>query len=157
MPSLLTGVVLVALVVPAAVIDLRRRAIPDRLTLPGAIAALVLGAATGDPVVVAERVAAGAAAGGFLLTAALARPGAMGLGDVKLAGVLGLLLGPAVAVALLVALVAGTLAGGVVAARHGLARARRATIPFGPFLGLGAIVGFAAGTDLIARYLAAVG
>ncbi len=59
------------------------------------------------------------------------------MGDVKLAAVMGLVLGRAVAPALLVALLAGTLAGIVVMARHGIRQGRRTAIPFGPFLALG--------------------
>jgi leader peptidase (prepilin peptidase)/N-methyltransferase len=62
----------------------------------------------------------------------------MGLGDAKLAGVLGLGLGPPVAVALLGALAAGALYGAGLAAVRGVAAARVATVPFAPFLGLGA-------------------
>ena len=66
--------------------------------------ALVLGTAL-DPSGESTRLIAGAAAGGFLLLAALAYPGGMGMGDVKLAGVMGLFLGSAVAPAILIALV----------------------------------------------------
>jgi leader peptidase (prepilin peptidase)/N-methyltransferase len=147
-PSTPTLIVLAAALVPAVALDLRRRVIPDWVTGPAALAALGVALADGGGAAVAPRVAAGALAGGFLLAAALARPGAMGLGDVKLAAVLGLLLGPRVAAALLVALLAGTAAGAALALRIGLARARRATIPFGPFLALGAVA--ACGADALA-------
>ena len=58
----------------------------------GAVLALAIGLAL-DPAGEPERLIAGAAAGGFLLLAALAYPGGMGMGDVKLAGVMGLFLG----------------------------------------------------------------
>jgi leader peptidase (prepilin peptidase)/N-methyltransferase len=63
----------------------------------------------------------------------------MGLGDVKLAAVLGLYLGREVVAALLVAFVSGSLLGLALIARHGWA-ARSRTIPFVPFLSLGALV-----------------
>ena len=85
--------------VPAALIDLEYRIIPNRMTAVGAIAALVVGTAL-DPSGEPARLIAGAAAGGFLLLAALAYPAGMGMGDVKLAGVLGLMLGAAVAPAI---------------------------------------------------------
>jgi leader peptidase (prepilin peptidase)/N-methyltransferase len=157
--SALLGVTLVAVVVPASWIDLDRRLIPNRLTAAGALAAVAIGLAT-DPARVPVQLAWGAAAGGFLLTAALARPGGMGMGDVKLAAVLGLLLGSAVVVALLVALIAGTLMGVALATRAVRRRSadareslRTATIPFGPFLALGALVAWFAGADLLAAYL----
>jgi leader peptidase (prepilin peptidase)/N-methyltransferase len=81
-------------------------------------------------------------AAGFLLAAALVRPDGMGLGDVKLAGVLGIYLGAAVIEAMVVAFAAGSLAGLVLLARHGWA-ARSSTIPFAPFLALGALLAIA--------------
>jgi leader peptidase (prepilin peptidase)/N-methyltransferase len=74
-----------------------------------------------------------------LLAPALLRPGSMGIGDVKLAAVLGLYLGAAVVAALLVAFLAGTVTGVVMLVRHG-PRARRMAIPFVPYMALGALV-----------------
>jgi len=151
-PDLALGAVLVALLVPAALVDLDRRLIPNALTGPAALAAVALGVAL-DPGGQVERLAAGALAGGALLAAALARPDGMGLGDVKLAAVLGLLLGAPVAVALLVALACGVLAGAVVVARVGLAAGRRAAIPFGPSLAAGGVAAVLAGRPLLELYL----
>lgn len=150
--EVLLGLALVALLVPIALIDLDHRIIPNRLTALGAAAALAIGAAA-DLDGVPQQLIAGAAAGGFLLLAALARPGGMGMGDVKLAGVLGLFLGREVAVALLVALLAGTLAGAVVMARRGVGEGRRTAIPFGPFLALGGAVALFAGPAIVDWYL----
>ena len=151
--DMLLGLVLAGLLVPIALIDLDHRIIPNRLTAVGAVAALAIGAAT-DLDGVPQQLVAGAAAGGFLLLAALARPGGMGMGDVKLAGMLGLFLGREVAVALLVALLAGTLVGVVVMARRGMQEGRRTAIPFGPFLALGGFVALLAGPALVDWYLA---
>ena len=153
--DLLLGLVLVALLVPIALIDLDHRIIPNRLTALGAVAALAIGVAT-DPGGVPEQLIAGAAAGGFLLLAALARPGGMGMGDVKLAGMLGLFLGREVAVALLVAFVAGTLVGVGVMARRGVGEGRKTAIPFGPFLALGGVVGLLAGPAIVDWYLSTI-
>jgi len=76
----------------------------------------------------------------------------MGLGDVKLAAVMGLFLGRNVAPAILVALLAGSIVGLAMIARHG-ASARKQAIPFGPFLALGGIVGLLAGDQLVSWYL----
>lgn len=76
--------VLILLLVPAALIDLEHRIIPNRLTGAGALLALALGSAL-DPAGEPARLIAGAAAGGFLLLAALAYQG--GWANVKLAGV----------------------------------------------------------------------
>ena len=82
------SVALILIVVPAALIDLEHRIIPNRITALGAVLALVIGLAL-DPAGEPERLIAGVAAGGFLLLAALAYPGGMGMGDVKLAAVWG--------------------------------------------------------------------
>ncbi len=152
--DVLLGLVLVALLVPIALIDLDHRLIPNALTATGAVAALAIGLAS-DPGGVPEQLIAGAAAGGFLLAAALARPGGMGMGDVKLAAMLGLLLGREVTVALLAAFLAGTLVGIVVIVRRGVQEGRKTAIPFGPFLALGGVVALLAGPALIDSYLSA--
>jgi leader peptidase (prepilin peptidase)/N-methyltransferase len=145
------SVMLVLLVVPAALIDLEHRIIPNRLTAAGAILALALGTAL-DPAGEPERLLAGAAAGGFLLLAAIAYPGGMGIGDVKLAGVMGLFLGRSVAAAMVVALLSGVLVGMLIIARKGARAGRKTAVPFGPFLTLGALVAVFAGEQLVSVY-----
>lgn len=146
------NVALVLLLLPIALIDLDHRIIPNRLTALGAVLALGLGTAL-DPGGEPERLIAGAAAGGALLLAALAYPGGMGMGDVKLAAVLGLFLGRAVAPALLIALLAGVVAGVAIMARKGTARGRKTAVPFGPFLALGALVAVFAGDPIVHWYV----
>jgi leader peptidase (prepilin peptidase)/N-methyltransferase len=92
------------------------------------------------------------AAGGFFLLAALAYPRGMGMGDVKLAALLGLYLGSSVAPALLAAMLSGTLVGGAIIARKGVAEGRKTAVPFGPFLALGALVGLFAGPEIVDWY-----
>jgi leader peptidase (prepilin peptidase)/N-methyltransferase len=146
------GIALILLIVPIALIDLEHRIIPNRLTLSGAVIALVLGTAL-DPAGEPERLIAAAAAGGFLLVAALAYPGGMGMGDVKLAAVLGLYLGGEVAVAVFVALLAGVAFGLIVIARKGAAAGRKTVLAFGPFLALGGAAAVIAGERLLDAYL----
>jgi leader peptidase (prepilin peptidase)/N-methyltransferase len=146
------GIGLILLVVPIALIDLETRLIPNKLTLPGALLAVGLGLAF-DPSGEPSRLIAGAAAGGFLLIAVLAYPGGMGMGDVKLAAVMGLFLGSAVAPALLVALLSGSAVGAVIIARKGASAGRKTAVPFGPFLALGAIVAVFAGAPLVHVYV----
>jgi leader peptidase (prepilin peptidase) / N-methyltransferase len=146
------SILLILLVVPAALIDLEHRIIPNKLTALGAVLALLIGLAL-DPAGEPERLIAGAAAGGFLLLAALAYPAGMGMGDVKLAAVLGLLLGRAVAPALLVALLCGALVGAAIIAHKGAREGRRTAVPFGPFLALGALVAVFAGQDMVQLYV----
>jgi leader peptidase (prepilin peptidase) / N-methyltransferase len=140
--DLLLALGLLAVLVPVTVIDLRRRVVPDAITGPAAAGAVAAALAL-DRGFVGQQLAAGAAAGGFLGAAALAAPDGMGMGDAKLAAVLGLYLGRAVAAALVVALVAGSIAGAAIVARRGLGAGRRATLPFAPFLALGALVALA--------------
>lgn len=145
------NVAFILLLVPIALIDVEHRIIPNKLTALGAIVALVLGTAL-DPSGEPQRLIAGAAAGGALLIAAMAYPGGMGMGDVKLAGVMGLFLGSAVAPAMLIALFAGVLFGGFVVARKGALAARKTAVPFGPFLALGSLVAIFAGAQLVDLY-----
>ncbi len=105
-----------------------------------------------DPSTLDERAIAAVAAGGFLLVVALLYPRGMGMGDVKLAAMMGLYLGRAVAPALLIGFAAGALVGIAMMARHGSA-ARKRAIPFGPFLALGGIVGLWAGDEIVDWYV----
>jgi leader peptidase (prepilin peptidase)/N-methyltransferase len=146
------GLALVAVLVPVAFIDLDHRIIPNAIVLPGAVAAIAIVAAT-EPSELAEHLIAGAAAAGFLLVAVLAYPRGMGMGDVKLAGVLGLYLGRSVGPAMLVALLSGTIVGVVIIARKGAAEGRKTAVPFGPFLALGGLVGLFFGPDIVDWYL----
>jgi leader peptidase (prepilin peptidase)/N-methyltransferase len=146
------GLALVAVLVPVAFIDLDHRIIPNAIVLPGAVAAVAIVAAT-EPSKLGEHLIAGAAAAGFLLVAVLAYPRGMGMGDVKLAGVLGLYLGRSVGPAMLVALLSGTIVGVVIIARKGAAEGRKTAVAFGPFLALGGLVGLFFGPDIVDWYL----
>ncbi len=145
------GLILVAALVPIVLIDLEHRLIPNRITAPAAAAAVLAGV-LGDLDGVPEQLIAGAAASGFFLLAALAYPRGMGIGDVKLAGVMGLCLGRAVAPAVLIGLVAGVVAGAVIVARVGATAGRKTAVPFGPFLALGAVVALFAGDAIVGWY-----
>jgi leader peptidase (prepilin peptidase)/N-methyltransferase len=118
--------------------DLERRIIPNRIVVPAWIAVLLahLALHPGDWV---EWLVASFGAGAFFLAVALAYPAGLGMGDVKLALLIGAALGWAVVSALFI----GTLASGIVAAvmllREGSA-ARKRAIPLGPFLAAGAII-----------------
>jgi leader peptidase (prepilin peptidase)/N-methyltransferase len=143
---------LVTLLVPVSLIDLDHRIIPNVLVGPAALVAVVV-ALLVDQGSLVERLIAGAVAGGFLLLAALAYPAGMGMGDVKLAGVMGLYLGRDVGPAMLVALVAGTAVGAVIIARKGTKEGRKTAVPFGPFLALGGLAGLFAGEAMVDAYL----
>jgi leader peptidase (prepilin peptidase) / N-methyltransferase len=146
------GLTLVGILVPVALIDLEHRIIPNKITLAASVAAVAIGVAL-KPSGVPEQLIAGAAAGGFLLVFVLAYPKGMGMGDVKLAAVLGLFLGRSVAVAILAAVLIGTVVGGMVMARLGVQQGRKTAVPFGPFLALGGVIALLAGPEIIHWYL----
>jgi leader peptidase (prepilin peptidase)/N-methyltransferase len=146
------GLLLVTALIPITLIDLELRLIPNKITLPAAVAAVVAGVIL-DVSFVPEQLIAGAAAGGFFLLAAILYPRGMGMGDVKLAGMLGLYLGRAVAPAIFIALIAGVLVGAIVIARVGARAGRKTAVPFGPFLALGGLVALFVGDGLVDAYL----
>jgi leader peptidase (prepilin peptidase) / N-methyltransferase len=139
-----------AMLIAVAGIDLEHRIIPNKVMLPSAVFAVAIAIAL-RPDDLAELGIAGVAAFMAFLLAALAYPAGMGMGDVKLAGVMGLFLGIAVIPALFIAFLTGTLVGVAVIAKHGAA-GRKKGVPFGPFLAFGGLVGLLFGTDLIDLY-----
>ena len=150
--DIVLGLLLVTFLVPITLIDLDVRRIPNALTAPLAVLSLVavLAFASDDLV---EHLAAGAGGFLFFFLAVLAYPRGMGMGDVKLAGAMGLCLGRAIAPAILFALVAGVAVGAVVIARKGAAEGRRTAVPFGPFLALGGVLALFVGDGLMDAYL----
>jgi leader peptidase (prepilin peptidase) / N-methyltransferase len=149
--ELALGLVFIAILAAVTLTDLERRVIPNAILLVGAAVGLGIVLAT-DPSSLPERAGAAAGAGGFLLLIALLYPRGMGMGDVKLAALMGFFLGSAVVPALAV----GTLVGGVVGVGLILARgseARKTAVPFGPFLALGGVVGLLAGDPMLDWYV----
>jgi leader peptidase (prepilin peptidase) / N-methyltransferase len=138
----------VVLVVLSA-IDLTHRIVPNRIVLPAALMVLLAQTAL-EPS--PEWALAALGASGFLLVAALAYPAGMGMGDVKLALLLGAMLGRTVPVALMVGMFAALVPSVVLLARHGSA-ARKMGIPFAPFLAFGALVALFFGDALLNAYL----
>jgi leader peptidase (prepilin peptidase)/N-methyltransferase len=138
----------VVLVVLSA-IDLQHRIVPNRIVLPAALIVLVAQTAL-EP---SPEWALGAlGASGFLFVAALAYPAGMGMGDVKLALLLGAMLGRYVSVGLMLGMIAALVPSLVLLARHGSA-ARKMGIPFAPFLALGAVIALFVGQPLLDAYL----
>jgi len=138
-----------AALVAVSVVDLERRIIPNRIVLPAA--AVVLAAQTllfPSP----EWALAAVGASLFLFLAALAYPAGMGMGDVKLALLLGAMLGRTVPVAMMIAMIAALVPAIVLLIRHGSA-ARKMGIPFGPFLAFGGVVALLAGDWILDAYL----
>lgn len=152
-PDVWLGLALVLMLVPVTLIDLDHRIIPNKLMLLGTVVSIGLVLAT-RPESLTEHLIAAAGAGGFLLLAALAYPAGMGMGDVKLAAVLGLFLGRSVGPAMLFALIAGSVVGAAIIARMGVKEGRKTGIPFGPYLAFGGLVGLFAGDLIVDWYLA---
>jgi leader peptidase (prepilin peptidase)/N-methyltransferase len=136
----LVGAILAPVLVLLTAIDLDRRLLPDVIVLPTLAVVLTLQIAF-YPHNTLEWVLAALGAALFFFIPMLVYPAGMGMGDVKLAALLGAALGKSVAAAVGVALLAGGVFALVVLAREGLG-ARRKAIPFGPFLALGALLVF---------------
>jgi leader peptidase (prepilin peptidase) / N-methyltransferase len=138
-----------AALVVITVTDIERRVIPNRVVLPAA-AVVLIGRTAFDPSPQwAIAAVAGAAA---LLLAALAYPGGLGMGDVKLALLLGAGLGITLPVGLMVGMLLALVPSVVLLARHGAA-ARKMAIPLGPFLAAGGVVALFAGHAIVHAYL----
>jgi len=137
-----------AVLVVLSSIDLERRIVPNRIVLPAAAVVLV-GQTLIHPSV--EWLLGGLGGALFLFLAALAYPGGMGMGDVKLALLLGFMVGKSIPVALFAGMIAALVPSFVLIARHGSA-ARKMGIPFAPFLAVGGIVALFAGPALLHAY-----
>src|SRR5215208_4493224 len=149
-PTALVAVVFCASLVAVSATDFEHRIIPNRIVVPAAAIVLVARTAI-DP---SPEWALGAlGAGGFLFLAILVYPSGMGMGDVKLALLLGAMLGRTVGVALMIGMLAALVPAIVLMARHGSA-ARKMALPFGPFLALGGLVALFAGERILDLYLA---
>ena len=139
------------MLVVLSVIDIRTRRLPNRIVLPAAAVVLAAHVAIA-PDRAFEWIVAALGAAAVLLVAALAYPGGLGMGDVKLALLLGAMLGKLVAVGLMLGMLFALVPSVVLLARHGSA-ARKMGIPFAPFLALGAVVALFVGNELLSAYL----
>jgi leader peptidase (prepilin peptidase)/N-methyltransferase len=138
-----------AVLVAVSATDLSHRIIPNVIVLPAAAVVLVAQTVL-EPSPQWLLGALGAFL--FLFIAAIAYPGGMGMGDVKLALLLGAMLGRTVPVALMVGMITALVPSVVLLARHGKA-ARKMGIPFGPFLALGGLAALFFGEELLDAYL----
>jgi leader peptidase (prepilin peptidase)/N-methyltransferase len=141
-----------AVLVAVSAIDLEHRIIPNRIVLPATVVVLVANSAWDlSP----EWALAALAASGFLFAAALAYPAGMGMGDVKLALLMGAALGRTVSVALMVGMLAALVPSVVLLVRHG-SKARKMGIPFGPFLAIGSVVALFWGHEILYAYFSSL-
>ncbi|HEY6050588.1 MAG TPA: prepilin peptidase [Thermoanaerobaculia bacterium] len=138
-------------------IDAEFQILPDKITLTGIVAGLGLSFLSASRSPVSAFVGAAVGAGGLWLVAFLyervAGHEGMGLGDVKMLGMIGAFLGPwGVLVTILLASVTGSIVGvALIAAGAG---DRKLRLPFGVFLAAGAIAAFFFGGPLVERYRA---
>jgi leader peptidase (prepilin peptidase) / N-methyltransferase len=145
-PRLAPALLLTALIVPASVIDLNHRIIPNAINLPGAF--LVFAVATiAEPDRMVEFAIAGAACFLFLGLAWAISPKGMGLGDVKMALMIGLGTGRYAFVAMFTGFVASTALSLCLIARYGR-KAGKMSFPFGPFLAFGTVIALMWGPQL---------
>jgi leader peptidase (prepilin peptidase)/N-methyltransferase len=145
------GCVLIGVLIPISIIDLKLRIIPNTLQLFAFCVGIVAFAAF-DTASMPERLIAAAGAFGVFLLTSLLWPGGMGMGDVKLAGVMGLYLGVSVIPAIMIALLTGAVVGVMIMTRTGVREGRKLAVPFGPFLAFGAVCGLWFGPELIGWY-----
>jgi len=132
-----------------SVIDANHRIVPNRIVLPAAAAALVAHTAI-DPTL--AWLAWALIASGALFLIVLAYPKGLGMGDVKLALLLGAMLGASVTVALMIGLFAALVPAAVLVSRHG-SSARRMGVPLVPFLAFGSVVALFFGDAILDAYL----
>jgi leader peptidase (prepilin peptidase) / N-methyltransferase len=138
-----------SVLVVLSVIDANERIVPNPVVVPAAGFVLVAHTAL-DPSV--KWLAWALLAAGILFLAGLANPTGLGMGDVKLALLLGAMLGPTVTVAVVAGLLAVVAPAAVLASRHGVS-ARKAGVPFVPFLSLGAVVALFFGDAIADAYV----
>jgi leader peptidase (prepilin peptidase)/N-methyltransferase len=146
--ALIASVFCAALVTVSAT-DIERRIIPNRIVLPAAALVLVANTVVHPSF---EWIVAGLGASAFLFVAALAYPAGMGMGDVKLALLLGVGLGRTVPIAMMIGMLSALVPAAVLLVKHGSA-ARKMAIPFGPFLAFGGVVALFVGDSLLDAYL----
>lgn len=148
--DLLSALVFVSGLVALAGIDLEHRLLPNVIVGPAAVAGLVLSGVS-DPARWWVYLVSVVAVAGGLFALALAYPGGMGMGDVKMGGMLGAFLGPYAALAVFVGALAGALVGGLLMAAGKIRR--RSALPFGVFLAFGGVVVLFVGPEAWDLYL----
>ena len=152
--ALLSALVLISALISLAATDLEHRLLPNAIVGPAALVGFALSVLASPERWWLNLLSAGAVAGGLLLLALL-YPGGMGMGDVKMGGMLGAFLGPYAALAVFLGALCGALAGGLLMAAGKMQR--RSALPFGVFMAFGGVVALFVGPELWRFYLALVG
>lgn len=146
---LLPALLFISALIVIFFIDLEHYIIPNVVVLPVAVVGLAANIAI-DPDRWLELLLAGSLSAAFFLVVVLIKPGGMGMGDVKLAGMLGFFLGRQVLVGLFTGFLTGAVVG--VALMAAGRKGRKSRIPFGPFLAIGALVALFFGQQLLDWY-----
>ena len=146
---LLVAWAFIAAMVAVAFIDYDHMIIPNKIVLPGAVLGLVASVAI-DPQRWWVYLAGSVGAAAFMFILVMVWPGGMGPGDIKMALFMGAVLGTHVVVALFAAFLFGSIAGiYIIVVQKG---SRKARIPFGPYLALGAVLAVFLGEAILRSY-----
>lgn len=148
--ELLAALVLISVLVVLSGTDLQHRLLPNVIVAPAAIVGFALSVLVNPGLWWMYPLSALAVAGG-LLALALAFPGGMGMGDVKMGGMLGMFLGPYAALSVFLGALGGTVLAGALMAAGRLQR--RSALPFGVFIAFGALVTLFAGREMWNFYM----
>ncbi len=148
--GLLSALALILILIVLAGTDLEHRLLPNAIVGPAALVGFTLSVLESPERWWVYLVSAVAVAGG-LFALALAYPGGMGMGDVKMGGMLGTFLGPYAALAVFFGALCGALTGGLLMAAGKIQR--RHALPFGVFMAIGGIVSLFLGPELWELYL----
>ena len=148
--ALLPALVLASALISLAVIDLEHRLLPNVIVGPAALAGLVL-SILADPAGWWMYPLSAVAVAGFLFGLVLIYPSGMGMGDVKMGGMLGAFLGPYAALAVFLGALLGAVSGGLLMAAGKVQR--RSALPFGLFMALGGVISLFVGPQLWELYM----
>ena len=148
--ALLPALVLISALISLAAIDLEHRLLPNVIVGPAALAGLIL-SILANPAAWWTFPLSAIAVAGFLLGLALIYPSGMGMGDVKMGGMLGAFLGPYAALAVFLGAMIGAVTGGLLMAAGKVQR--RSALPFGLFMAVGGIIVLFAGPQLWDLYM----
>jgi leader peptidase (prepilin peptidase) / N-methyltransferase len=148
--ALLPALVLISALISLAVIDLEHRLLPNVIVGPAALAGLVL-SILADPAGWWTYPLSAIAVAGALFGLALIYPSGMGMGDVKMGGMLGAFLGPYAALAVFLGALIGAISGGLLMAAGKVQR--RSALPFGMYMALGGVISLFVGPELWGLYM----
>ena len=151
--ALLPALVLIPVLIALAAIDLEHRLLPNVIVGPAALVGLAL-SILADPTGWWTYPLSAVAVAGALLGLALVYPGGMGMGDVKMGGMLGAFLGPYAALAVFLGALIGAVAGGLLMVAGKVQR--RSALPFGLFMAVGGLISLFLGPELWRLYTSLV-